>query len=70
MTTLDKARETLTWAANRLAAAHAEPHLPDAAFAEVLDTYMLATRAYHHSIRETNKEVIAWHKQQLPKSPA
>lgn len=56
-TTLDKARETLAWASNRLTEAHRDTDLPDTAFAEVLDTYLLATRAYHQTIRDTNQEL-------------
>lgn len=57
MTTLDSSRETLAWAANRLTEAHRTVDLPAKAFSEVLETYLLATRAYHQTIRETNERV-------------
>lgn len=56
-TTLDRSRETLTWAANRLTEAHQNPDLPEKTFQEVLDTYILATRAYHLEIRRTNERI-------------
>lgn len=55
MQTLETSRETLAWASNRLAEAHRACDLPDRQFEEVLATYLLATRAYHQTIRETNE---------------
>ena len=57
MQTLDTARETLAWASNRLAEAHRSIDLPEKGFREVLDTYLLASRAYHTAIREINESL-------------
>lgn len=57
MQTLETARETLAWASNRLAEAHRSCTMTDPQFEEVLDTFLLATRAYHHQIRLTNESL-------------
>lgn len=57
MQTLETARETLAWAANRLAEAHRDISINDHQFNEVLATYLLATRAYHMAIHETNHQL-------------
>lgn len=57
MQTINAARETLTWAANRLAEAHRDITLEDNEFQEFLETFLLTARAYHQAIRDTNLSI-------------
>lgn len=57
MTRLAPSYQALNWAAKRLTEAHRDPELPATAFQEVLDTYLIATRAYHQAIRDENERL-------------
>ncbi|MBM7052227.1 hypothetical protein [Rothia sp. ZJ1223] len=52
---LDRDRRTLTWASNRLAEGHRALDLPEHEFQDILTGFLLATRAYHQSIRNINE---------------
>lgn len=65
MTLLDQSYRALQWAADRLAETHRESVSLEV-FTEALDTYILATRAYHHAIRQTNERIAHAHHQEGP----
>lgn len=54
MKELDAARASLSWASNRLTQAHQDVHLKQDEFNDALEVYLLATRAYHQTIRRAN----------------
>lgn len=54
MKELDAARASLSWASNRLTQAHQDTHLKPDEFNDALEVYLLATRAYHQTIRRAN----------------
>lgn len=53
---LDQSYQALKWAADRLAEVHRESVSLET-FTEALETYVLATRAYHHCIRDENERI-------------
>lgn len=59
----DSSYQNLAWATNRLTEAHRTTNLSDQAFEEILQTYLIAQRAYHQDIRDTNERTRQWQPQ-------